>query len=70
MHCVKCGGPTKSCDTRQDVKENETFRKRKCLVCGHEFLTVEFAIQENEKSTALWKSLSRGHGRSKVSESE
>ena len=62
MLCPKCGGVTRVCDTRYDGKENEIFRRRACKDCSHEFFTVEFNIEANDKFIKLWKTLTRGLG--------
>ena len=63
MLCPKCGSSTKVCDTRYDGKENEVFRRHICKTCSHEFFTVEFEVENNNKFVSLWKSLTRGSGR-------
>ena len=63
MLCPKCGYDTKVCDTRYDKKENEVFRRHVCKECGHEFFTVEFEVDMNEKFVSLWKTCYRGSGR-------
>lgn len=43
MKCVKCG--SKNCklfDTRKNVEQTVTRRKRRCLDCGKEWETYEF----------------------------
>lgn len=38
MKCPKCNGPLRVLDTVQNDKENEIYRARKCIECGHTFL--------------------------------
>ena len=60
MTCPKCGSATKVCDTRYEEKENEIYRHRICKKCNHDFFTVEFDVEKNDKMINLWKTLSRG----------
>lgn len=62
MLCPRCNGATKVCDTRYDKKENEVFRSHICKDCSHEFFTVEFEVEKNDKLVRLWKTLARGSG--------
>lgn len=45
MKCPKCGGRVKVTDTTNSA-ENEIYRKRACLVCGHVFYTTEFEVEQ------------------------
>ena len=62
MLCPKCKSATAVCDTRFDVKENEVFRRRICKECGHDFYTIEFDVEANDKFANMWKKLYRGSG--------
>lgn len=39
MQCPKCSADTKVYDTR--ARNNEIWRRRKCLACSHRFTTWE-----------------------------
>lgn len=45
MRCPKCSGRVKVVDTTNS-EENEIYRKRKCLDCGHVFYTTEFEVEQ------------------------
>lgn len=45
MRCPKCNGKAKVTDTINSA-ENEIYRKRKCLACGHVFYTTEFEVEQ------------------------
>lgn len=64
MLCPKCGCDTKICDTRYDKKENEVFRRHVCKSCRNEIFTIEFEIENNSKFAKIWRTLTRGSGRS------
>lgn len=54
MLCEKCKGKTKvidGCNTDQ----NERYRRRICLECGHIFYTVEFIVEEDDKFDYEWR---------------
>lgn len=53
MVCPKCGGDVRAIDTIQ-AKDNETFRCRKCLNCGHKIYTVEFEVEPNRQFKKEW----------------
>lgn len=42
MTCPVCAGETKVIATRD--QQDHVLRKRKCMVCGYRFLTVELDI--------------------------
>lgn len=48
MLCPKCYGKTRVTETRNNVKESETYRRRICndKTCCHKFYTVEFVAEE------------------------
>lgn len=50
MLCPKCLGKTRVIDTRNNIKENEIYRRRICdnKKCGYKFYTVEFTVEEND----------------------
>lgn len=41
MRCEKCKGKTTVLETRKNEKFSGVYRRRKCLNCGHKFITVE-----------------------------
>ena len=45
MKCLKCGGKTMVRRTNQNEKDNEVYRKRKCLECGFKFYTIEYDVE-------------------------
>lgn len=46
MDCLKCGGKTKTIDSRPFA--GTRYRKRKCLECNNQFWTVEDEADPNE----------------------
>lgn len=54
MKCPNCGGNVRVRDTTY-TEENEIYRKRSCLNCGHVFYTMEFAIEANDKFLKDWR---------------
>ena len=60
MNCPECNGKTTVNDY---VKmEDENYRKRICVCCGHTFFTTEFEVENNEKFKNAWR---RYHRRNK-----
>lgn len=57
MLCPKCLSKTKVIDTRNNMEENETYRRRVCdnKECGYRFYTVEFAAEDNDCFKTSWK---------------
>ena len=58
MKCPKCEGKAQCIDTVQ-TRDNETYRKRKCLDCGHVFYTCEYMVFPNEEFMNEWRSAHR-----------
>ena len=58
MKCPICYGKTKVIDTRH-TSDNETYRKRKCVECDHEFLSIEFEVFLTEKVMEKWNKCER-----------
>lgn len=56
MICPKCSGKTTVFDNSHIKDQNETYRRRKCLVCGHKFVTVEFEVEWDEQVATLYAS--------------
>lgn len=48
MTCPECNGKSTVYDSAHNTKANESYRKRKCLVCGHRFGTIEFEVELDE----------------------
>lgn len=46
--CPKCGGKTKSIDSRTMESINAQYRKRECLRCGCRFKTLESVVKGSE----------------------
>ena len=53
MKCLKCGGKTGVADLVH-TENNETYRRKECRVCKHEFYTIEFEIECDEKLSTEW----------------
>ena len=47
MDCPKCFGKTTVYGTCMLTIDNELPRKRKCLECGHRFITLETIIKKD-----------------------
>ena len=58
MKCPKCEARAQCIDTVQ-TRDNETYRKRKCLECGHIFYTAEYMVFPNEEFMKEWHSVHR-----------
>ena len=41
MKCPRCGGKTRTYDTRPRLMDNVNWRRKRCEVCGYRFTTVE-----------------------------
>lgn len=55
MFCPKCNdGKPKVVDTVHNAKDNEIYRRRRCLHCGHIFHTVEIIVEEDQKFKDIW----------------
>ena len=54
MVCPKCGGKTKVNKTIQIKDDNEVYRNRKCLACGHSFYTTEFEVDFEGIYKEIW----------------
>ena len=62
MLCPKCLGKTRVIDTRNNIKENEIYRRRICdnKKCGYKFHTVEFTVEENDNFKESLKEAMKG----------
>lgn len=58
MNCPKCSGEVRARDTIHTA-ENEIYRKRKCISCGHVFYTLEFEVENNDSFQAEWRRILR-----------
>lgn len=52
MNCPKCGGKAKVLDCARSPEE--TYRERKCKVCGYAFYTVEYEVENDENFHKTW----------------
>lgn len=54
MRCPRCNGKI---ETIQCVHtdENETYRRKQCQSCGHNFFTVEYEIENNAQFQKEWE---------------
>ncbi len=43
MVCIYCGSPTNVTNSRQQVRINQVWRRRRCTRCGSDFTTHEVA---------------------------
>lgn len=53
MVCPKCKGKVVIVDS-VNTPEEEIYRRRKCIECGHNFYTVEFEVECNAKFEEEW----------------
>ena len=53
MTCPKCGGKIRVLDTVHNP-DNETYRRKRCTVCSHEFFTTEFEIEVTDEFKREW----------------
>lgn len=61
MVCPKCNGDVKAIDNVDNPKENEIYRARKCINCGHIFYTVEYEVIQNQRFAVDWAANHRFH---------
>jgi transcriptional regulator NrdR family protein len=55
MTCPKCNGKIKVIDSAHNTDDNEMYRRRKCLECGHTFYTTEFEVAgDDNKFRNAW----------------
>lgn len=47
------------------TSNNETYRDRRCKICGHKFYTIEFEIEEDATFAGEWRRCSRHNLRRK-----
>lgn len=58
MRCHKCNGETRVIDSVHTA-DNENYRKRKCLKCGHIFYTCEYMVYANQEFMDEWHAAHR-----------
>lgn len=54
MNCPKCNGKIIVSDIVHNDDTQETYRKKKCIDCGHVFYTVEFITEETRQFRRDW----------------
>lgn len=64
MNCPKCKGKVKVIDS-VNTQDNEIFRRRRCVVCVHEFYTREYEIIPDTKFKSIWGAYHRDGYRKK-----
>lgn len=58
MNCPECFGEVKVYRTVYS-EENEVYRCRKCISCGHIFYTMEFEVETNSAFGKEWSRICR-----------
>lgn len=58
MICPKCEGKVRVIDSVH-TNDNEEYRKRRCLNCGHTFYTAEYMVFANEEYMEEWREAHR-----------
>lgn len=48
MLCPKCGGKTGTLNTLLNPKDNETYRRKECKICGFRFYTFESVAEDTD----------------------
>lgn len=54
MLCPICAGKVRVVDNVKNPFENETYRKKVCMDCNHEFFTVEYEVVVNKRFKEDW----------------
>ena len=49
MNCPKCGGKARTVDTRPILEANQNKRKKRCTLCGYDFITFELTAVDLAK---------------------
>lgn len=52
--CEYCGGKMATKNVVQNPKDEETYRQKRCMNCGHEIYTVEFEVEVNRRFKDDW----------------
>lgn len=47
MTCPVCKGKIRVTDVTH-TSDNETYRQKRCVKCGHTFYTVEFEVEDDK----------------------
>lgn len=55
MICPICGGKVTTIEVRHNTDDNESYRQKKCNVCGHIFYTLEFEAEFDEVFKNTWR---------------
>lgn len=53
MKCPKCQGKVQTIYTAA-ANDEEIYRQKKCLTCGHTFFTIEFEVAYDEQFKKEW----------------
>lgn len=61
MTCPKCNGDLKTIDNVVNPSENEIYRAKKCINCGHILYTVEYEVIQNQRFAVDWAANHRKH---------
>lgn len=60
MTCPKCNGKIQNIKSVA-VSNNEVFKRKKCLECGHVFHTVEFEVEVTPQFKKEWNHYERNY---------
>lgn len=62
MLCSVCGAKTMVVDTRKKPEDFEIYRRHRCTNpdCGREFYTIEYEIDNDDRTVKMWRSICRG----------
>ena len=63
MVCTVCGGKLINTDTVRNFDDNESYRRKRCLECGHILYTIEFEAERDEHYRKLWTKYHRLEGK-------
>ena len=66
MKCQYCNGKLIVTDLVHNVKENETYRAKKCSNCGAIIYTVEYEVIQNQRFAEDWAANHRLHKKGKM----
>ena len=59
MKCPKCDSKKTSVVNKLISQDNEVYKKRACIACGHIFYTTEFEVDFNEQFKKEWDEAQR-----------
>ena len=57
--CEYCGGKMATKNVVHNTRDEEIYRQKRCVNCGHEIYTVEFEVEENRRFKEEWNKLIR-----------